>query len=73
MEHHQLLTLAHNVVQSDHHNLELPFYTKYLLIAGYLASHNEAKTDKRFFVKHHGKERKTMKSLKAKQKVNALS
>lgn len=65
-------TLAHNVIQSDHHNLELPFYTKYLLIAGYLASHNEAKTDKRFFVKNHGKERKTMKSLKAKQKVNAL-
>lgn len=39
-------------------NLELPYYAKYLLIASFLASHNDAKYDKRLFMKHHGKERK---------------
>lgn len=39
-------------------NLELPFYAKYLLIASFLASHNDAKFDKRLFMKNHGKERK---------------
>lgn len=38
--------------------LELPYYAKYLLIAGFLASHNDAKSDKKLFMKHHGKERK---------------
>lgn len=38
--------------------LELPFYAKYLLIASFLASHNDAKSDKKLFMKHHGKERK---------------
>ena len=32
-------------------HIELPFYTKYLLIAAYLASYNPAHTDKRFFAK----------------------
>lgn len=50
-------------------NLELPYFTKFLLIAAYLASHNEAKSDKRLFMKYHGKERKRMQSLKAKAKV----
>lgn len=31
--------------------LELPVYTKYLLIASYLASYNPAKSDKKFFMK----------------------
>lgn len=31
--------------------VELPFYSKYLLIAAYLASYNPAKSDKRFFCK----------------------
>lgn len=39
-------------------NLELPYYAKYLLIASFLASHNDAKYDKRLFMKHHGRERK---------------
>jgi hypothetical protein len=39
--------------------VELPFYSKFLMIAAYLASYNPQKTDKRFFVKHHGKQRKT--------------
>uniref|UniRef100_A0A3B3R0C7 Origin recognition complex subunit 5 n=1 Tax=Paramormyrops kingsleyae TaxID=1676925 RepID=A0A3B3R0C7_9TELE len=38
---------------------ELPYYSKFLLIAAYLASYNPARTDRRFFVKHHGKIRKT--------------
>lgn len=50
-------------------SLELPFYAKYLLIAAYLASYNSAKEDKRFFMKYHGKKRKTMKDVKAKSKL----
>lgn len=44
---------------SAHTHVELPYYSKFLLIAAYLASYNPARTDKRFFVKHHGKIRKT--------------
>ncbi|XP_069587549.1 origin recognition complex subunit 5 isoform X2 [Ranitomeya imitator] len=44
---------------SAHAHVELPYYSKFLLIAGYLASYNPARTDKRFFLKHHGKIRKT--------------
>ncbi|XP_059621239.1 origin recognition complex subunit 5 [Phlebotomus argentipes] len=50
--------------------VELPFYAKYLLIAGYLASHNPAKEDKRLFVKDHGKQKKRLKSVNAKAKVS---
>lgn len=32
-------------------SLELPYYSKYLLISAYIASYNPAKTDKRFFSK----------------------
>ncbi|XP_023328261.1 origin recognition complex subunit 5-like isoform X2 [Eurytemora carolleeae] len=52
-------------------SVELPFYSKFLLISAYLASYNPAKTDKRFFVKHHGKQRKTSQSIKAKEKFNS--
>lgn len=48
--------------------LELPYYAKYLLVASFLASHNDAKLDKRLFMKHHGKERKRQQ----KAKVNAI-
>ncbi|KAM9307593.1 origin recognition complex subunit 5 [Gastrophryne carolinensis] len=44
---------------SAHAHVELPYYSKFLLIAGYLASFNPARTDKRFFLKHHGKIKKT--------------
>lgn len=48
-------------------NMELPFYSKYLLIASYIASYNPAKEDKRLFLKNHGKIRKTkMKPQKVK-------
>ena len=51
--------------------IELPFYSKFLLIAAFLASYNPAKSDKRFFVKHHGKQRKTASSIKTKEKLNS--
>uniref|UniRef100_A0A8D2ZR86 Origin recognition complex subunit 5 n=1 Tax=Scophthalmus maximus TaxID=52904 RepID=A0A8D2ZR86_SCOMX len=44
---------------SAHTHIELPYYSKFLLIAAYLASYNPARTDKRFFLKHHGKIKKT--------------
>ncbi|XP_053571088.1 origin recognition complex subunit 5 [Bombina bombina] len=44
---------------SAHAHVELPYYSKFLLIAAYLASYNPARTDKRFFLKHHGKIKKT--------------
>lgn len=50
--------------------LELPFYAKYLLIASFLASHNETKLDRRLFMKHHGKQRKRLQTLKAKAVVS---
>ncbi|KAL7882900.1 hypothetical protein SRHO_G00005580 [Serrasalmus rhombeus] len=40
-------------------HVELPYYSKFLLIAAYLASYNPARTDRRFFLKHHGKMKKT--------------
>ncbi|XP_051911557.1 origin recognition complex subunit 5 isoform X2 [Hippocampus zosterae] len=52
---------------SAHTHVELPFYSKFLLIAAYLASYNPARTDKRFFVKHHGKIKKS-KFLKKNEK-----
>ncbi|KAG9280482.1 origin recognition complex subunit 5 [Astyanax mexicanus] len=44
---------------SAHAHVELPYYSKFLLIAAYLASYNPARTDRRFFLKHHGKIKKT--------------
>ncbi|XP_063074016.1 origin recognition complex subunit 5 [Engraulis encrasicolus] len=44
---------------SAYAHVELPYYSKFLLIAAYLASYNPARTDRRFFVKHHGKIKKT--------------
>ena len=42
----------------DSFRLELPYCSKFLLIAAYLASYNPPKTDKRFFLKNAGKIRK---------------
>uniref|UniRef100_A0AAY4DTS1 Origin recognition complex subunit 5 n=1 Tax=Denticeps clupeoides TaxID=299321 RepID=A0AAY4DTS1_9TELE len=44
---------------SAYAHVELPYYSKFLLIAAYLASYNPARTDRRFFLKHHGKLKKT--------------
>nr|XP_057933053.1 origin recognition complex subunit 5 [Doryrhamphus excisus] len=55
---------------SAHTHVELPYYSKFLLIAAYLASYNPARTDKRFFVKHHGKIRKAKHFLKKNEKTS---
>ncbi|KAF6023863.1 ORC5 [Bugula neritina] len=39
-------------------SVELPYFSKYLLIAAYLASYNPAKSDRKFFVKNCGRLRK---------------
>lgn len=44
---------SQNVVARSH--IELPVYSKFLLIAAYLASYNPVKSDKRFFSKTAGK------------------
>ncbi|OQR77152.1 origin recognition complex subunit 5-like [Tropilaelaps mercedesae] len=38
--------------------IELPLYSKFLLIAAYLASYNPPSTDRKFFIKNNGRERK---------------
>jgi len=45
-------------------NVELPFFSKFLLTAAYIASYNPASTDRRFFCKNPGKLRKSMKQMK---------
>lgn len=55
---------------SASHQLELPYYGKFLLIAAYLASHNESKLDKRLFMKNHGKKRKQLKTVRNNAKVS---
>lgn len=59
-----------NSIRAFAQTLELPYYAKYLLIASFLASHNDAKTDKRLFMKHHGKERKRNKKAKVSSRSN---
>lgn len=58
-------TSAISSAKNEVQQLELPFYTKYLLIAAYLASHNDTKIDKRLFVKNHGKQRKRLQNVRA--------
>jgi len=60
-----------NTVNVNRITVELPYYSKFLLIAAYLASYNPQKSDKRFFVKQHGKQRKTVAMIKAKEKLNS--
>ncbi|XP_056001217.1 origin recognition complex subunit 5-like [Ostrea edulis] len=43
---------------SSRTHVELPYYSKYLLIAAYLASYNPARSDKKFFSKHSDKKKK---------------
>lgn len=53
-----------NSIRAFAQTLELPYYAKYLLIASFLASHNESKFDKRLFMKHHGKQKKRQTQAK---------
>lgn len=43
--------------------VDLPYYTKGLLVAAFLASYNPLKNDKRLFVKHHGKQTKRLQTV----------
>lgn len=63
--HHHCQDMIHyNYIPFFVPQMELPFYSKFLLIAAYLASYNPARTDRRFFMKHHGKQRKTKAMIK---------
>jgi len=66
-----LSSIGPNISNPNRLSIELPFYSKFLLIAAFLASYNPAKSDKRFFVKHHGKQKKTLTSIKSKEKLNS--
>lgn len=66
---HQQQQRAGAVVRQVGQIVELPFYAKYLLVAGFLSSHNPASQDKRLFVKNHGKQRKRMQAVNAKAKL----
>lgn len=57
-----------SAVTSYRMTTELPFYSKFLLLAAYLASYNPPKTDHRFFVKNQGRTRR--KKPKKKNEVN---
>lgn len=46
----------------DREMMDLPFISKYLLIAAYLASHNPPKSDKRYFVKYSAKKKTKAKA-----------
>ncbi|XP_078010630.1 LOW QUALITY PROTEIN: origin recognition complex subunit 5 [Phascolarctos cinereus] len=68
---------------SAHAHVELPYYSKFILIAAYLASYNPTRTDKRFFLKavvqksksssqHHGKIKKASLMKKPEKTSNHL-
>lgn len=50
--------------------VELPFYSKFLLIAAYLASYNPMKYDRRFFAKNAGKISKRGKLAKKNERAS---
>lgn len=63
-ENHFEIQQKTSSIKSFAQTLELPYFAKYLLIASFLASHNDAKSDKKLFMKHHGKERKKKQQTK---------
>lgn len=54
IRHWNLLSIVSFTGLSAHTHVELPYYSKFLLIAAYLASYNPVRTDKRFFLKVKG-------------------
>ncbi|XP_067683053.1 origin recognition complex subunit 5-like [Haliotis asinina] len=60
-----------NPIPASRSHVELPYYSKYLLIAAYLASYNPVKSDRRFFVKHTTKTRTKPQTAKAKKHERA--
>ncbi|XP_014770006.1 origin recognition complex subunit 5 isoform X1 [Octopus bimaculoides] len=67
----QQMALQLHSIQGRNH-LELPFYSKYLLIAAYLASYNPAKTDRRFFCKKSNKVHGSLRKKKNERTSNHL-
>lgn len=51
-------------------NVELPFFSKFLLIAAYIASYNPPGSDKRFFMKNTGKVYKRKSGVRKSALVN---
>lgn len=64
-------TLHCSSVANKRIHVELPFHSKFLLIASYLASYNPAKSDKRFFMKHHGSVKKRAPTKRSKEKLSS--
>ncbi|VDK54230.1 unnamed protein product [Anisakis simplex] len=57
---------------TDEDNVEgLPMSTKYLLVAAYCASYNQPATDRRFFTKNHGKQRRRSSMAKTDREASA--
>jgi len=52
-------------------SVELPFFSKYLLIAAFLASYNPVSSDKRFFMKGGGKIKKMKNTVAAAARIAA--
>ncbi|KAH9493211.1 Origin recognition complex subunit 5 [Bulinus truncatus] len=52
-------------------HVELPYYSKFLLIAAYLASYNPMKYDRRFFAKNSGKVSKRSKLVKKNERTSS--
>jgi len=50
--------------------VELPYYSKFLLIAAYLASYNPMKYDRRFFAKNAGKTSRRSKLIKKNERAS---
>ncbi|XP_022658841.1 origin recognition complex subunit 5-like isoform X1 [Varroa destructor] len=44
--------------------IELPLYSKFLLIAAYIASYNPPSTDRKFFVKNSGREKRKFSQIR---------
>ena len=67
------MILLNSLGLSSYSTVELPFYSKYLLIAAYLASHNPAKTDRQFFCKTTAKKMSKRAKVAAKTGVKTSS
>ncbi|XP_076448492.1 origin recognition complex subunit 5-like [Babylonia areolata] len=57
-------------VPASRNHVELPYYSKYLLVAAYIASYNPVVSDKRFFCKKSGKISKRSKLMKKHERAS---
>ncbi|XP_005089925.1 origin recognition complex subunit 5 [Aplysia californica] len=62
--------LEQTLTPSHRCQVELPYYSKFLLIAAYLASYNPMKYDRRFFAKNAGKVSKRSKLVKKNERAS---